>query len=155
VRSRRHAGRCALASQRREWQYWIKGSGTDKTLQTTARTLVTMDFNAGDVGYIKKNHSDTIQRPMHTDLQFLEVFSAPYLGRRLLRIGSPARHGRWGRSTNVSKGYHRKIPDNTPGNHAAVSESWAGRLPKNLLGGARAWPLQPRALIESNGPRDL
>jgi oxalate decarboxylase len=36
-----------------------------------------MDFNAGDVGYVKKNLGHYIKNTGDTDLQVLEVFRAP------------------------------------------------------------------------------
>jgi oxalate decarboxylase len=37
-----------------EWQYWIKGKG-QMTIFNTGPNAITMDFNAGDIGYVKKN----------------------------------------------------------------------------------------------------
>jgi oxalate decarboxylase len=59
-----------------EWQYWIKGKGT-MTIFNTGPNAVTMDFNAGDVGYVKKNLGHYIKNTGDTDLQVLEVFRAP------------------------------------------------------------------------------
>ncbi|MEN3385409.1 MAG: oxalate decarboxylase, partial [Hyphomicrobiales bacterium] len=39
---------------------------------------VTMDFNPGDIGYVKKNLGHYIKNTGDTDLQVLEVFRAPY-----------------------------------------------------------------------------
>src|SRR5258708_8105576 len=44
----------------------------------TGPNAVTMDFNAGDVGYVKKNLGHYIKNTGDTDLQFLEVFRSPY-----------------------------------------------------------------------------
>src|SRR6202048_3496807 len=60
-----------------EWQYWIKGKG-QMTVFNTGPNAVTMDFNAGDIGYVKKNLGHYIKNTGDTDLQFLEVFRAPY-----------------------------------------------------------------------------
>jgi oxalate decarboxylase len=60
-----------------EWQYWIKGKG-QMTVFNTGPNAVTMDFNAGDVGYVKKNLGHYIKNTGDTDLQFLEVFKSPY-----------------------------------------------------------------------------
>src|SRR6202030_2766607 len=60
-----------------EWQYWIKGKGT-MTVFNTGPNAVTMDFNAGDIGYVKKNLGHYIKNTGDTDLQVLEVFRAPY-----------------------------------------------------------------------------
>jgi oxalate decarboxylase len=59
-----------------EWQYWIKGKGR-MTIFNTGPNAVTMDFNPGDVGYVKKNLGHYIQNTGDTVLQVLEVFRAP------------------------------------------------------------------------------
>jgi oxalate decarboxylase len=59
-----------------EWQYWIKGKGT-MTVFDTGPNATTMNFNAGDVGYVKKNLGHYIKNTGDTDLQVLEVFKAP------------------------------------------------------------------------------
>jgi oxalate decarboxylase len=59
-----------------EWQYWIKGKGT-MTVFNTGPNAVTMDFNAGDVGYVKRNLGHYIKNTGNTDLQVLEIFRAP------------------------------------------------------------------------------
>jgi oxalate decarboxylase len=60
-----------------EWQYWIKGKG-QMTVFNTGPNAVTMDFNAGDIGYVKRNLGHYIKNTGDTDLQFLEVFRSPY-----------------------------------------------------------------------------
>ena len=37
-----------------------------------------MDFNPGDVGYVKRSNGHYIKNVGDTDLQFLEVFRSPY-----------------------------------------------------------------------------
>jgi oxalate decarboxylase len=59
-----------------EWQYYIKGKAR-MTVFNTGPNAKTMDFNAGDIGYIKKNLGHYIKNVGDTDLQFLEVFKAP------------------------------------------------------------------------------
>jgi oxalate decarboxylase len=59
-----------------EWQYWIKGKGT-MTVFNTGPNATTMNFNAGDIGYVKKNLGHYIKNTGDTDLQVLEVFKAP------------------------------------------------------------------------------
>jgi oxalate decarboxylase len=59
-----------------EWQYYIKGKGT-MTIFNTGPNAVTMDFNAGDIGYVKRNLGHYIKNTGDTDLQVLEVFKAP------------------------------------------------------------------------------
>ena len=41
-----------------EWQYWIKGKG-QMTVFNTGPNAVTTDFNAGDIGYVKKSLGTT------------------------------------------------------------------------------------------------
>lgn len=60
-----------------EWQYWIKGKG-QMTVFNTGPNAVTMDFNPGDIGYVKKNQGHYIKNTGDTDLQFLEVFRSSY-----------------------------------------------------------------------------
>jgi oxalate decarboxylase len=43
-----------------EWQYWIKGTG-QMTVFDTGPRAVTLNFNAGDIGYVKRNNG-TISR---------------------------------------------------------------------------------------------
>jgi oxalate decarboxylase len=42
----------------------------------TGPNAVTMDFNAGDIGYVKRNLGHYIKNTGDTDLQVLEVFRA-------------------------------------------------------------------------------
>jgi oxalate decarboxylase len=58
-----------------EWQYWIKGKGR-MTVFNTGPHAMTMDFNPGDVGYVKKGLGHVIKNVGDTDLQFLEVFKS-------------------------------------------------------------------------------
>jgi oxalate decarboxylase len=60
-----------------EWQYWMKGKG-QMTVFDTGPNAVTMDFSAGDIGYVKKNLGHYIKNTGDTDLQVIEVFKAPY-----------------------------------------------------------------------------
>jgi oxalate decarboxylase len=60
-----------------EWQYWIKGKGR-MTVFNTGPKAVTMDFNPGDVGYVKRSNGHYIKNVGDTDLVFLEVFRSPY-----------------------------------------------------------------------------
>lgn len=60
-----------------EWQYWIKGKGRMGVFDT-GPGAVTMDFNPGDIGYVKKNHGHYIVNTGDTDLVFLEVFRSSY-----------------------------------------------------------------------------
>lgn len=56
-----------------EWQYWVRGTGRMTVFDTGPRA-VTMDFNAGDIGYVKRNTGHYVRNVGDTDLVFLEVF---------------------------------------------------------------------------------
>ncbi len=58
-----------------EWQYWIKGKGR-MTVFNTGPHAMTMDFNPGDVGYVKRSNGHVIKNVGDSDLQFLEVFKS-------------------------------------------------------------------------------
>ncbi len=56
-----------------EWQYWVAGSGR-MTVFAAGGHARTMDFHAGDVGYIEQSMPHYIENTGDTDLVFLEVF---------------------------------------------------------------------------------
>ena len=58
-----------------EWQYYVSGKGRMTVFDTGARAR-TMDFQAGDVGYIQKTLPHYIQNTGDTDLKFLEMFKS-------------------------------------------------------------------------------
>ena len=58
-----------------EWQYYISGKARMTVLGTGARAR-TMDFEAGDVGYIEKTLPHYINNTGDQDLRFIEVFRA-------------------------------------------------------------------------------
>jgi oxalate decarboxylase len=58
-----------------EWQYFISGAGRMTVFATGGRAR-TMDFQAGDVGYIQRTLPHYIQNTGDTDLKFLEMFKA-------------------------------------------------------------------------------
>jgi oxalate decarboxylase len=58
-----------------EWQYWIQGRGR-MTVFNTGPQAQTADFNAGDIGYVKKGLGHYIQNTGDTDLQVLETFKS-------------------------------------------------------------------------------
>jgi oxalate decarboxylase len=60
-----------------EWQYWLKGKGRLGVFDTGPRA-VTMDFNPGDIGYVKRNNGHYVTNTGTTDLQFLEVFRSDH-----------------------------------------------------------------------------
>jgi oxalate decarboxylase len=60
-----------------EWQYFISGNARMTVFDTGARAR-TMDFQAGDVGYIQKTLPHYIQNTGTTDLKFLEMFKSSF-----------------------------------------------------------------------------
>src|SRR5579863_731990 len=56
-----------------EWQYFISGKGRMTVFATGGRAR-TMNFQAGDVGYIEKTLPHYIENTGDTDLKFLEMF---------------------------------------------------------------------------------
>ncbi len=58
-----------------EWQYFISGQGRMTVFATGARAR-TMDFQAGDVGYIQKTLPHYVQNTGDTVLKFLEMFKS-------------------------------------------------------------------------------
>jgi len=58
-----------------EWQYYISGTGRMTVFATGGRAR-TMDFQAGDVGYIQKTLPHYVQNTGDTDLKFLEMFKS-------------------------------------------------------------------------------
>ena len=112
-----------------EWQYWIKGKGR-MTVFNTGPKAVTMDFNPGDVGYVKRQTGHYISnarrhRPAvsggvpelllrgHLALGLAEPHAA--------RAGRPAPQGRCGDD--------RPVPERPAGHHARVNEGRCRRPP--------------------------
>jgi oxalate decarboxylase len=60
-----------------EWQYYIGGKGR-MTVFADAGRARTMDFQAGDVGYIQKTLPHYIENTGDTDLKFLEMFKSSF-----------------------------------------------------------------------------
>jgi oxalate decarboxylase len=58
-----------------EWQYFMAGTGRMTVFATGGRAR-TVDFQAGDVGYIQKTLPHYIQNTGSTDLKFLEMFKS-------------------------------------------------------------------------------
>src|ERR1700744_3002065 len=95
-----------------EWQYYIKGKAR-MTVFNTGPNAVTMDFNAGDIGYVKKNLGHYVKNTGDTDLQFLEVFRAPYFA-------------------DVSlSAWIARTPPAMVAQHLNVSEATIAKFPKN------------------------
>jgi oxalate decarboxylase len=60
-----------------EWQYFIGGKGRMTVFATGGRAR-TMDFQAGDVGYVQKALPHYVENTGDTDLKFLEMFKSSY-----------------------------------------------------------------------------
>ena len=60
-----------------EWQYYITGKGR-MTVVSTGNRARTMDFQAGDVGYVEKSLLHYIENTGDTDLIFLEMFKSSF-----------------------------------------------------------------------------
>src|SRR5882672_2704698 len=60
-----------------EWQYYIAGKGR-MTVVSTGNRARTMDFQAGDVGYVEKTLLHYIENTGDTDLVFLEMFRSNF-----------------------------------------------------------------------------
>jgi oxalate decarboxylase len=60
-----------------EWQYYISGKGR-MTVVATGNKGRTMDFQAGDVGYVEKNLLHYIENTGDADLIFLEIFKSAF-----------------------------------------------------------------------------
>src|SRR5436189_6473098 len=56
-----------------EWQYYIKGKAR-MTVFNTGPNAMTMDFNPGDIGYVKRNLGHYVENVGDTDLEFIGVF---------------------------------------------------------------------------------
>jgi oxalate decarboxylase len=60
-----------------EWQYYIAGKGR-MTVVATGNKARTMDFQAGNVGYVEKSLLHYIENTGNTDLVFLEMFKSSF-----------------------------------------------------------------------------
>jgi oxalate decarboxylase len=60
-----------------EWQYYVSGQGKMTVFATGGRAR-TMDFQAGDVGYVQKTLPHYVENTGDTDLKFLEMFKSSF-----------------------------------------------------------------------------
>src|SRR5256885_10473441 len=60
-----------------EWQYYISGKGR-MTVVATGNKARTMDFQAGDGGYVRKTLLHYVENTGDTDLIFLEMFKSSF-----------------------------------------------------------------------------
>jgi oxalate decarboxylase len=98
-----------------EWQYYIKGKGR-MTVFNTGPNAMTMDFNAGDIGYVNKNLGHYVENVGDTDLQFIGVFRAPrYEEVSLSNWLTHTPPALVAQHLNVDEATIAKWPDNGPG----------------------------------------
>jgi len=60
-----------------EWLYIIEGEG-ELTVFETGPKVVTQNFNAGDIGYVKRSQGHYLRNTGLTDMVYLEVFRSSY-----------------------------------------------------------------------------
>ncbi|HST75137.1 MAG TPA: oxalate decarboxylase family bicupin [Acetobacteraceae bacterium] len=60
-----------------EWQYWISGKGRMTVFAGGARAR-TMDFDAGDVGYVPRAFGHYVENTGDTTLRYLELFNSSH-----------------------------------------------------------------------------
>ncbi|PYT74283.1 MAG: hypothetical protein DMG39_03530 [Acidobacteria bacterium] len=60
-----------------EWQFFITGKARMTVFATVGRAR-TLDFDAGDVGYVQKTLPHYVENTGNTDLKFLEMFKSSY-----------------------------------------------------------------------------
>jgi len=98
-----------------EWQYYIKGKAR-MTVFNTGPNAKTMDFNPGDIGYVKRNLGHYVENVGDTDLQFVGVFRASHYEEvslsNWLTHTPPALVAQ---HLNIDEATIAKWPDNAPG----------------------------------------
>ena len=62
-----------------EWNYWVKGQGRLNCFAASNRSR-TLDFHAGDVGYVPSNQGHYIENTGTEDLVFIECFKSDFYG---------------------------------------------------------------------------
>jgi oxalate decarboxylase len=98
-----------------EWQYYIKGKAR-MTVFNTGPNAKTMDFNPGDIGYVKKNLGHYVENVGDTDMTFVAVFRAPrYEEVSLSNWLTHTPPGLVAQHLNVEEATIAKWPDNAPG----------------------------------------
>ena len=98
-----------------EWQYYLKGKGRTTVFDTGPNAL-TMDFNAGDIGYVRRNLGHYVENVGDTDLQFIGVFRAPrYQEVSLSNWLTHTPPSLVAQHLNVDEATIAKWPDNGPG----------------------------------------
>ena len=113
-----------------EWQYWIKGKGT-MTVFNTGPNAVTMDFNAGDIGYVKKNLGHYIKNTGDYRLAGPRGLQKSLFRRCLpVRLDDPYAAGAGCPAPERQRGYHRQLPQEQAGNYAGLIGSGALCAPR-------------------------
>ena len=98
-----------------EWQYYIRGKAR-MTVFNTGPNAMTMDFNAGDIGYVKKNLGHYVENVGDTDLQFVGVFRTPrYEEISLSDWLTHTPPALVAQHLNIDEATIAKWPDNAPG----------------------------------------
>jgi oxalate decarboxylase len=98
-----------------EWQYYLKGKAR-MTVFDTGPNAMTMDFNAGDIGYVRKNLGHYVENVGDTDLQFVGVFRAPrYEEISLSNWLTHTPPALVAQHLNIDEATIAKWPDNAPG----------------------------------------
>lgn len=98
-----------------EWQYYLKGKAR-MTVFDTGPNAMTMDFNAGDIGYVRKNLGHYVENVGDTDLQFIGVFRAPrYEEVSLSNWLTHTPPALVAQHLNIDEATIAKWPDNAPG----------------------------------------
>jgi oxalate decarboxylase len=98
-----------------EWQYYIKGRAR-MTVFNTGPNAITMDFSAGDVGYVPKNLGHYVENVGDDDLQFVAVFrSSRYEEVSLTNWLTHTPPALVAQHLNVDEATIAKSPDNNPG----------------------------------------
>jgi oxalate decarboxylase len=98
-----------------EWQYYLKGKAR-MTVFNTGPNALTMDFNAGDIGYVRRNLGHYVENVGDTDLQFIGVFRAPrYEEVSLSNWLTHTPPALVAQHLNVDEATIAKWPDNGPG----------------------------------------
>ena len=98
-----------------EWQYYLKGKAR-MTVFNTGPNAMTMDFNAGDIGYVRKNLGHYVENVGDTDLQFIGVFRAPrYEEVSLSNWLTHTPPALVAQHLNIDEATIAKWPDNAPG----------------------------------------
>jgi oxalate decarboxylase/phosphoglucose isomerase-like protein (cupin superfamily) len=93
-----------------EWQYYISGKAR-MTVVGTGERARTMDFEAGDVGYIEKTLPHYIENTGDTDCKFLELFRSSPLCRFVVqRMAHPRAAGTGDGAFEHRQGNARRDP---------------------------------------------